>query len=289
MIPGERYVVLGLAPPRAAWFRSVGVWSTSGALPAEFLKCVSAEEARARLASGRPFSALVADSGLPTVDRDLLAAAAAADCAVLVVDDGRAPRDWVGLGAARVLTPSFTREELVTALSACARTIRRGETPAADLLARPTLSSWRGTVVAVTGPGGTGAVHRGHGPGPGPRRRRPSAGHGAAGRPAPQRRAGHAPRRPRRRPRHPGAGGGPPLRAAVDRRRPGPGLGRRRASLPPAARPAPAPLLARPCARRPSRPPSTPWAGPTGWSCATSTPTSRERTAAAPSTWRSAT
>ena len=157
MIPGERYVVLGLAPPRAAWFRSVGVWSTSGALPAEFLKCVSAEEARARLASGRPFSALVADSGLPTVDRDLLAAAAAADCAVLVVDDGRAPRDWVGLGAARVLTPSFTREELVTALSACARTIRRGEAPAADLLARPALSSWRGTVVAVTGPGGTGA------------------------------------------------------------------------------------------------------------------------------------
>jgi hypothetical protein len=157
VIPGERYVVLGLAPPRAAWFRSVGVWSTSGALPAEFLKCVSAEEARARLASGRPFSALVADSGLPTVDRDLLAAAAAADCAVLVVDDGRATRDWQALGAARVLTPSFTRDELVTALSACARTIRRGETQAADLLARPTLSSWRGTVVAVTGPGGTGA------------------------------------------------------------------------------------------------------------------------------------
>ncbi len=156
MIPGERFVVLGLAPPRAAWFRSVGVWATSGALPAEFLKCVSAEEVRARLASGRPFSALVADAGLPTVDRDLLAAAVAADCAVLVVDDGRATRDWHALGASRVLSPSFTRDELVTALAACARTIRRGDTPAADLLARPLLSSWRGTVAAVTGPGGTG-------------------------------------------------------------------------------------------------------------------------------------
>jgi hypothetical protein len=157
VIPGERFVVLGLAPPRAAWFRSVGVWATSGALPAEFLKCVSAEEVRGRLVSGRPFSALVADAGLPSVDRDLLAAAAAADCAVLVVDDGRAARDWPALGAARVLAPSFTREELVTALAACARTIRRGEAPASDLLARPAPSSWRGTVVAVTGPGGTGA------------------------------------------------------------------------------------------------------------------------------------
>jgi hypothetical protein len=157
VIPGERFVVLGLAPPRAGWFRSVGVWSTSGALPAEFLKCVSAEEARARLASGRPFSALVADAGLPSVDRDLLAAAAAADCAVLVVDDGRATRDWTALGASRVLGPSFTRDELVTALAACARTIRRGDAPAADLLARPARSSWRGTVAAVTGPGGTGA------------------------------------------------------------------------------------------------------------------------------------
>jgi hypothetical protein len=155
-MPGERFVVLGLAPPRAAWFRSVGVWATSGALPAEFLKCVSAEEARARLASGRPFSALVADAGLPSVDRDLVAAAAAVDCAVLVVDDGRTPRDWHGLGASRVLGPSFTRDELVTALVSCARTIRRGDAPPADLLARPSVSSWRGTVAAVTGPGGTG-------------------------------------------------------------------------------------------------------------------------------------
>ncbi len=45
----ERYVLLGLAPARAAWFRSVGSWANSGALPAEFVKCLSAEEVAARL------------------------------------------------------------------------------------------------------------------------------------------------------------------------------------------------------------------------------------------------
>ena len=86
----ERFVVLGLAPARSLWFRSVGLWANSGALPAEFVRCISAEEVRARLASGRAFSALVADAGLPAVDRDLVASAGAAGGAVLVVDDGRA-------------------------------------------------------------------------------------------------------------------------------------------------------------------------------------------------------
>ncbi len=31
----ERYVVLGLAPARAAWFRAVGSWANSGALPSD--------------------------------------------------------------------------------------------------------------------------------------------------------------------------------------------------------------------------------------------------------------
>lgn len=96
MSAGERYVVLGLAPARAAWFRSVGSWANSGALAAEFVKCLSAEEVGARLASGRPYSALVADGCLPSLDRDLVARAAAAGCAVLVVDDRRVDRDWRG-------------------------------------------------------------------------------------------------------------------------------------------------------------------------------------------------
>jgi MinD-like ATPase involved in chromosome partitioning or flagellar assembly len=150
-----RYVVLGLAPARSAWFRSVGLWANSGALPAEFLKCVSAEEVRARLASGRRFSALVADAGLPSVDRDLLAAASAAECAVLVVDDGRTSRDWAALGAAKVLPPSFRREELVAALTVAASPVPRTDS-APDLLAPPPPAAWRGPVAALTGPGGTG-------------------------------------------------------------------------------------------------------------------------------------
>ncbi|MST32488.1 hypothetical protein GHK86_07105, partial [Acidimicrobiaceae bacterium USS-CC1] len=71
----ERWVLLGLAPARAAWFGEVTRWSTSGALPAEFVKCLSAEEARARLGSGRPWSALVVDAAAPGFDRDLVDAA----------------------------------------------------------------------------------------------------------------------------------------------------------------------------------------------------------------------
>ena len=152
----ERFVVLGLAPARSAWFRSVGLWANSGALPAEFVRCISAEEVRARLGSGRAFSALVADAGLPAVDRDLVAAAGAAGCAVLVVDDGRATRDWLELGAARVLPLSFGRDELVAALTSCAHPVRRGDADPSDLLSRPSPAAWRGAVAAVTGSGGTG-------------------------------------------------------------------------------------------------------------------------------------
>lgn len=153
----ERFVVLGLAHARSGWFRALGQWSTSGALAAEFVKCLSAEEVRARLASGRPFSALVADAGLPPVDRDLLATARAAGCATLVVDDGRTVRDWTALGASAVLAAGFDRDELLGALTAHARPIARSE--ARSALAEPgpvAPTAWRCPVVAVTGPGGTG-------------------------------------------------------------------------------------------------------------------------------------
>ena len=157
----DRFVVLGLAQARSAWFRQLGQWSTSGALPAEFVKCLSAEEVRARLTSGRPYSALVVDAGLPVVDRDLLASAGAAGCAALVVDDGRAARDWASLGAAAVLDAAFERDDLLAALTAHARPIARGEARSGALAgvgAAPssTPAAWRCPVAAVTGPGGTG-------------------------------------------------------------------------------------------------------------------------------------
>lgn len=157
MTAGERYVVLGLGPARAAWFRSVGSWANSGALAAEFVKCLSAEEVGARLASGRPYSALVADGCLPALDRDLVARATAAGCAVLVVDDRRVRRDWAGLGVARVLAADFGRDDLLHALHAHAKVVARSHARSDDLLSRPATAGWRGMVVAVTGPGGTGA------------------------------------------------------------------------------------------------------------------------------------
>lgn len=154
----ERYVVLGLAHARSPWFRSLGSWANSGALPVELVKCVSAAEVRARLGGGRRFSALLADAGVPSFDRDLIAAARSADCAVIVVDDGRVSRDWLSLGVARVLAAGFDREDLLAALGAHAHLVRRSEAAAADVLNRPSPPlAWRAPVAVVTGPGGTGA------------------------------------------------------------------------------------------------------------------------------------
>jgi hypothetical protein len=155
----ERFVLLGLAPSRAGWFRELGQWATSGVIPAEFVKCVSAEEVLTRIGSGRPFSALLADAGLPAVDRDLLAEARSAGCAPIVVDDGRVPRDWAGLGAAAVLPAEFDRDELVGVLTAHARPIPRGEARSDGLVVGPSVpvpSAWRCPVAVVTGAGGTG-------------------------------------------------------------------------------------------------------------------------------------
>lgn len=160
---GERYVVLGLARPRAEWFRQVGRWSTSAALPAEFIKCVSAEELRARLESGRPWSCALLDGGLAVVDRDLLQAVRDAGAVALVIDDNRYRRDWVALGAGAVLPMALTREVLLDALASHATMVGVAsaspldESPGSisgDELDRVLATS---AIAVVCGPGGTGA------------------------------------------------------------------------------------------------------------------------------------
>lgn len=176
----ERYVLLGLARARADWFRTVGQWSTSAALPAEFVRCVSAEELRARLTSGRAFSAALVDGSTPGVDRDLIAMARDTGCAVLVVDDGQATRDWRELGAAAVLASAFSRDELLEVLAATSTMV--GTATVDEARPDPHDVRGRGRLIAVTGPGGTGAsvtaialaqgLATGEGT-PSPRRRRP--------------------------------------------------------------------------------------------------------------------
>lgn len=186
MTGGERWVLLGLAPPRAPWFREVTRWATSGALPAEFVKCRSTEEVRARLATGRPWSALLVDAASPGFDRDLVAGAATLGVPVLLVrattatagagrsDAGSNPPRAdgtpggegggtagarsapAGFGVTAVLPATFGRDELLDVLSLHARLVGRGDRLPAELDdAQP--GAWRGRLVVVSGTGGTGA------------------------------------------------------------------------------------------------------------------------------------
>lgn len=166
MTPGERWVLLGLAPARATWFRDVSRWSTAGALPAEFVKCRSVEEVRARLGAGRPWSALLVDGATPGLDRDVVAAAAAAGVPAFIVRppadpsgraQGRRPAGLDALGAAAFLPATFGRDELLDVLSLHAEPVGRGDRlPTA--IDDPEVGMWRGRLIAVCGPGGTGAT-----------------------------------------------------------------------------------------------------------------------------------
>lgn len=142
----DRYVVLGLAAPRAEWFRDVTRWSVSAALPVELVRCVSVEDLRARLASGRRWSAVLVDGGI-TVELDT-------DAPVLVVDDGRRaarPHD-----ATVVLQAPLERQALLDALAAHATSLG-GTTPATDDVAVD-LRDRRAPLAVVLGPGGTGTT-----------------------------------------------------------------------------------------------------------------------------------
>ena len=154
-MPGGRHVVLGLARVRSQWFSDVARWSTSGLLALDFIKTVSLDEVRARLDTGRPFSALLVDGGLPGVDRDLLEAAAERGCATIVVTD-HSGRDWRAVGAAATLPTDFSRTEFESVLHEhAAPIVATDELPGRDVspVVRP---GFRARTVAVTGPGGTG-------------------------------------------------------------------------------------------------------------------------------------
>ncbi|NCG23844.1 MAG: hypothetical protein GWP47_06905, partial [Actinobacteria bacterium] len=80
----QRWVVLGLAHPRASWFSQLAKWATTAAVPIDFVKCVSANEVRARLSGGRAYSALLIGGDVVGLDRDLVASATSTGAAVLV-------------------------------------------------------------------------------------------------------------------------------------------------------------------------------------------------------------
>lgn len=153
----ERFVVVGLARVRSPWFGDVAHWANTSQIPVEFLKCVSVAEVRARLAAGRPISALLIDGGATGLDRDLIDAATARSTAVIVVTDPRIDRDWTSLGANAVLPDAFDAPTLLACLAAHAQAIRSAtDALPSDLAADDAGSRWRGRLVAVTGGGGAG-------------------------------------------------------------------------------------------------------------------------------------
>ncbi len=151
MAGSERYVVLGLAPPRSDWFRDVAQWAHAGMVPVEFVKCVSTDELRARLNSPRPHSAVVVDRGLPGLDRDLLDATRRRNCAVIGVGSGAGDLTFDA-----VLPSRFAPPELTGVLAAHARPIGRADALPGLLDSEPSVA-WRGATAMVCGPGGTGS------------------------------------------------------------------------------------------------------------------------------------
>ena len=155
-MPTNRYVVLGLANVRSAWFRDVGRWASGAAIPVDFVKCVSVEEVGARLSSGRSFSAVMFDGAIAGLDRDLIDQVLDTGAAALIVDDGRAGRDWRGIGATAVVGHDFDRAELVDTLGRHARPIARiGDQPRQQ--PDTSAAGWCGHLTVVTGVSGTGA------------------------------------------------------------------------------------------------------------------------------------
>lgn len=153
----DRFVVLGFAHVRSTWSTEVLRWSTVGAIPVDYVKCVGPDEVRARVSGGRVFSAALLDGRLPAVDRDLLAVLTEADVAPVVVPGPGDTRDWAALGASATLAAPFDRSALLDVLGEHARPVD----PLADApephgtTAVRALPTWRGPLVSVIGrPGG---------------------------------------------------------------------------------------------------------------------------------------
>lgn len=153
----DRWVVLGLAQPRAEWFSKLSRWSTAASIPVDFIKCVSRDEVLARLNSGRSYSALLVGGNVAGLDRDLIDSVRVAGAVVIVVA-ATTDRDWCELGAIAVLPEDLERSELLDALNDHASPIR--QIAAAAAIAETNTrqeATWRGQLIAVTGPGGAGS------------------------------------------------------------------------------------------------------------------------------------
>jgi hypothetical protein len=152
----DRYVLLGLGRARSPWFGSIALWTTSGAVPAEFHKCLSATHVRQRLSGLQPHSALIVEDGIAEVDRDLIESARRAHTPTFVIADTDRAQEWLELGAAAVLPPDLTPSLLLHTLAANAEIISATSVDDAGATIEH-ITERQGRLIAVCGPGGTGA------------------------------------------------------------------------------------------------------------------------------------
>lgn len=137
--------VLGLVSRIAAWPQRVEAWSTAGQIPVVVSYCASVPHLQARLRADRGPAVALLDGDLSVVDRDLLTGIAAEGGVPVVVEGTRRHPEWSQLGATVVLPADFGQQQLLRAIGLAAPATRvHGTADGAPL-------------VAVTGPGGTGA------------------------------------------------------------------------------------------------------------------------------------
>jgi hypothetical protein len=147
-----RHRLVTLGRPGTAWTRAVARWATTGLLSAEVRTCLTADELR-QVATEPAASAALVEAGQPGVDRVLADAVRRSGAALFVVQSPSAPTAD-RLQADAELTVGFDHHQLVAALETHVRaSVRATRATNPD---RPEPEP-EGTVVAVTGPGGTGA------------------------------------------------------------------------------------------------------------------------------------
>lgn len=153
----EQFVLVGVARTRAAWASDLARWSTSGAAPIEFVKCLTPDEAAVVLGSGRRVSALLVDARSAGADRDLIGTAADAGVPTLVISDRTVHRDWDALGVTAVIEHDPDPRALLDTLARHCTPVDRSRRTARSRLDPDPDTSRPGRLVAVLGTGGSGS------------------------------------------------------------------------------------------------------------------------------------
>jgi hypothetical protein len=157
IVSSLRYVLLGLASGEPAWLEAVARLVGRRSADDEFIRCTGSVDLATRLGTGRPFSAVLVDHRTVGLDRELVRRASAAGCPVIVVGGADDPGRLASLGATAHMVDPPSLQDLDGMLARHATPIGRIDDLRLGLRAEDGPVGWTGRMVAVTGPGGTGA------------------------------------------------------------------------------------------------------------------------------------